>query len=131
MTERTKHPGGRPTKYRPEFCQVVIECGERGESLHEMAEACDVHRSTIDYWAEHFPEFSEALARANQKSRAFFERVGRTSLDADKFNSRLWERIMMARWREDYTNRNETTHRGDVNVQIVRFADDDDGSSTE
>lgn len=100
---------GRPTKYKPEFCDKVIEVGSYGGWLSEMAEACDVHRSTMDEWAEHHPEFSEALTRAKQKAQAWFEREGRTGLTADKFNSQLWAKQMSARHRDEYTERRELT----------------------
>lgn len=100
-----KHPGGRPTKYRPEFCQTIIEVGEYGGWLSEMAEACDVARSTMDEWAANHPEFSEALTRAKQKAQAWFEKVGRDGMFADKFNSALWAKQMSARHRDEYSER--------------------------
>lgn len=100
-----KHPGGRPTKYRPEFCQTIIEVGEYGGWLSEMAEACDVARSTMDEWAANHPEFSEALTRAKQKAQAWFETKGREGLTADKFNSALWAKQMSARHRDEYSER--------------------------
>lgn len=100
-------PAGRPTKYKPEFCQTVIEVGEYGGWVSEMAEACDVHRSTFDVWASEHPEFSAALTRAKQKAQAWFEREGRTGLTADRFNAALWSKQMSARHREEYTERRE------------------------
>lgn len=102
-------PAGRPTKYKPEFCDLVIEVGEQGGWLSEMAEACDVHRSTMDEWADNHPKFSEALMRAKQKAQAWFEVQGRLGLTAEKFNSALWQKQMSARHREEYTERRELT----------------------
>lgn len=100
---------GRPTKFKPEYCDVVREVGMRGGWLSEMAEECDVARSTMDEWASNFPEFSEALTRAKQSAQAWFERKGREGLEADKFNSSLWAKQMSARHREEYTERREVT----------------------
>lgn len=100
-----KHPGGRPTKYRPEFCDTIIEVGETGGWLSEMAEACDVARSTIDEWAANHPEFSEALTRAKQKAQAWFERAGRNGLTNKTFNAPLWTAQMKARHRDEYSDR--------------------------
>ena len=102
-------PAGRPTKYDPTFCDVVIGIGEQGGWLSEMAEACDVHRSTMDEWASVHPEFSEALMRAKQKAQAWFESAGRVGLTADKFNAALWSKQMSARHRDEYTERRELT----------------------
>jgi len=100
-------PAGRPTKYKPEFCETIIKVGEQGGWLCEMAEACDVHRNTFDVWAKAHPEFLEALTRAKQKAQAWFEREGREGLRAEKFNSALWAKQMSARHREEYTERKE------------------------
>lgn len=102
-------PAGRPTKYKPEFCDKIIEVGEEGGWLSEMAEACDVHRNTFDVWADAHPEFLEALTRAKQKAQAWFEKKGREGLTAEKFNSALWAKQMSARHREEYTERRELT----------------------
>ena len=102
-------PAGRPTKYKPEFCDLVIEVGSEGGWLSEMAEACDVHRSTFAEWEAAQPEFSAALTRAKQKAQAWFEREGRKGLTADKFNAALWQKQMSARHREEYTERREVS----------------------
>lgn len=101
--------GGRPTKYKPEFCELILEIGAQGGWLSEMAEACDVHRSTMDEWASAHPEFSEALARAKQKAQAWFEEQGRKGLTYDKFNAALWSKQMSARHRDEYTERREVS----------------------
>ncbi len=115
---KTMAKRGRPTKYRQEFCETVIKVGENGGWLSEMAEACDVHRTTMDEWARNFPEFSKALSRAKQKSQAWFEEVGRKGLTADKFNSNLWARQVAARFRDEYTERRELTGAGGGAIKI-------------
>lgn len=56
-----KHPGGRPTKYRPEFCDAVIEDGKLGYSLTAFAATISVDRDTLKEWANVHPEFSAAV----------------------------------------------------------------------
>lgn len=102
-------PAGRPSKYRPELCEIVIAIGAQGGWLSEMAEACDVHRSTMDEWASVHTEFSEALKRAKQKAQAWFEREGRMNLGNNQFNSPLWQKQMSARHRDEYTERRDHT----------------------
>lgn len=118
-------PAGQPTKYKPEFCEVVIRVGADGGWLSEMAEACDVCRSTMDNWAAANPEFLEALTRAKQKAQAWFEREGRLGLTADKFNSALWAKQMSARHRDEYTERQDVNHSGKLTIEkaTVDFID--------
>lgn len=109
-TTEGKNPVGRPTKYRPEFCETILKVGEEGGWTAEMAEACDVVRSTFDLWVKEHPEFSEAFTRALQKSRVWFEKVGRNGLFADKFQANLWSKQMAARCPEDYSEKHRLDH---------------------
>ena len=101
-----KGPGGRPTKYRPEYCSTIIAVGEIGRVAGRNGRACDVHRSTMDEWAAEHPEFSEALMRAKQKAQAWFERARAVRLSADKFNNAMGQ-TDDARHRDEYTERRE------------------------
>ena len=113
-------PAGRPTKYKPEFCDVVVNVGEEGETLVGMAEACDVSRETINEWIREHPEFSDAVKRGLQKSQAWWERQGRNGLLADKFQASLYSRSMAARfpadWRE--TSRVESTGKDGGKIEV-------------
>lgn len=117
-------PAGRPTKYKPEFCDLVIEIGEQGGWVSEMAEACDVHRSTFPEWEKAHPEFSAALSRAKQKAQAWFEIAGRSGLTADKFNSSLWQKQMSARHPDEYTEKVKAEHSADPSIEglLTRIA---------
>lgn len=106
---------GQPTKYRPEFCERILEIGEIGGWLCEMAEACDVSRATIDLWADKHPEFLEALTRAKQKAQAWFEKEGRENMLVGRgmmFNSTMWKAQMCARHPFEYTDRKAIEHTG-------------------
>ena len=120
----------RPTKYKPEYCQRVIEVGEEGGWLAEMAEACDVVRATMDNWAEQHPEFLEALTRAKQKSQAWFEKTGRAGMTADRFNSALWAKQMSARHPGEYSEKRQIEHSGPdggpINVRNATDLTDDE-----
>lgn len=111
-------PVGRPSKYKPEFCETVIELGKKGKSLAQMAAHFDVARSTIDQWAEDHPQFSEALTRAKTHCQAWWENTGQEGLFLDKFNAPVWKKSMEARFRDDYTERQEHKHEGGFTLTI-------------
>ena len=96
---------GRPSKYQPRFCDIVVQVGQRGGSMVAMAEACDVLRATLYDWADQYPEFSAALGRAKQAEQMFWENMGIKGIHADRFNAMVWKTSMQARFREDYTER--------------------------
>lgn len=99
--------GGRPSKYKPEYCERVIELGKEGKSLTQIAVALDVSKATIIYWSDNYIEFSTALTRAKECEQAWWEAKGMDGLTADRFNSAVWSKSMSARFRDDYTERRE------------------------
>lgn len=63
QAEAPRHPGGRPTKYDPAYCALVVEDMGKGYSLGAFAGLIGVARSTINEWIDNYPEFSEAVSR--------------------------------------------------------------------
>ena len=102
----------RPTDYRPEFCEQVIELGRQGKSITQMACALDVAKSTLYLWEQNIPEFSDALTRARQWSQDWWESKGQVGLDSGGFNASLWSRSMAARFPDDYTERQKKEMTG-------------------
>ena len=103
---------GRPTLYRPEYCEQVLELGKAGKSLPQMAAFFDVDRTTLDYWEANIPDFSHALNRAKVHAQAWWEEKAADNLNADKFNGLVWKTTMQARFREDYTERRVQENTG-------------------
>lgn len=102
-------PAGRPSTYRPEYCEKVIDLGKKGMGPVEIAVELGVPRTTMLSWANEHLEFSTALTRAKECEQAWWERTGREALGADKFNSAVWSKSMSARFREEYTDRREVS----------------------
>jgi hypothetical protein len=100
---------GRPTEYDPSYCEDVIELGKAGKSKAQMASHFDVSRQTIDNWAVANPEFLEALNRAMAHCQAWWEDTGQTGMVAPGFNAAVWKKSVEARFRDDYTERQEQT----------------------
>lgn len=75
MSDEKKGPGGRPTEYRPEYCEQMLDFFDRDytQKKHGKTEACDfpsvagfarklkVAKSTLYEWAKHHDEFSNVL----------------------------------------------------------------------
>ena len=114
-------PAGRPTLYRREYCEKVIELGKEGASLAQMASHFDVSRPTIDQWAVDYPEFSEALMRAKAHAQAWWENAGREGMfmGSGGFNAQVWKKSVEARFRDDYTEKQEIKHSGDANAPLA------------
>lgn len=101
------HAGGRPTDYRDEYCEQIIELGRLGYSKVQMACELGIVKKTLFNWAEEHPEFLHALTRAEQESQAWWEKQGQLGLTADKFQASLWAKSMSARFPDDYTEKSK------------------------
>ena len=112
---------GRPTDYRPEYCERVVEMGKEGLSMVQMASRLDQARSTLIQWGEERPEFSTALARARSEAQRWWEDTGQKALGADKFQSSVWKTSMMARFREEYTERRDHTVQGEMVHRVIEW----------
>lgn len=124
----TRHPGGRPTKYDPNMCEIVIALGAEGKSRTEIAFELGVVKATIQNWEAEHPEFLAAMTRAKEAEQTWWERKGRENLGAQHFQASMWSRSMGARfpdeWREsskqELSGPNGTALIPSVNVNISR-----------
>jgi hypothetical protein len=102
----TKHPGGRPTDYRPEYCELVIEYGKQGKSVAWMAAELGVAKQTLQNWCDAFPEFLGAFTRSRLESQRWWEDAGQANMllapGQGTFNASVWSRSMAARFPEDW-----------------------------
>lgn len=65
---------GRPSKYKPVYCDEVIAVMATGLSLTAFAGDIGVARSTVNEWINEHPEFSDAVKIAKAKRTAELER---------------------------------------------------------
>ena len=102
--DETKHPVkpklGRPTKYRPEMCEMVIELA-RTECyfLSSIADHLDISEDTLYRWMRENKDFSEACTRARQIARNRFMKLGLDNLltsGGQKFNENTFRMLMQA-----------------------------------
>lgn len=98
--------GGRPTKYKSEFCDAVIECGKQGFSKTEMAVSLGIAYSSFDLWSNEIPEFSDAVKEARRQSQAWWEAGGRkgTFGEIEGYNSTSYIFQMKNRFRDDWND---------------------------
>ena len=102
---------GRPTKYKPEYCQQVIQMGSEGMSKEQIAAKLKLNWGTLDNWAEQHQEFLLALRTAKELELAYWEDLGISHIVENPGSSRLnggvYNRIMAARFPQKYSERNK------------------------
>lgn len=114
-----KHPGGRPTDYKPEYCEAVIKLGKEGKSHAQIAAALGHSRQSLHNWAAQHPEFLDAITHARDLSQAWWEDQGQLGIWSRDFNAAAWNKSMSARFQEDYTERTKQEIKAEVNVRDV------------
>lgn len=103
----TKRPIGRPTDYRPEFCERVVELGKEGKSYTQIASALDISKQCLYEWIHLHQEFGDAMTRARQESQTWWENVGQVALFAEKFQPTVYNKAMQCRFPEDYLEKTQ------------------------
>lgn len=113
-TKSEKKPKqGRPTKYKPEYCQKLIDHMAKGYSFESFGAIINVARSTVEDWVKAQECFRGAKEEAFLRSREFWERQGIEGLwsgDGDlKINPTIWIFNMKNRfgWRDKVENTGE------------------------
>ena len=100
-----KEPPGRPTKYDPKYCAMLIEHMAKGYSFETFGPSIDVAVSTTYLWVKEYREFSEAKIQAVGKNQIFWEQAGIDGLYSEgpkRFNPAVWVFNMKNRfgWRD-------------------------------
>ncbi len=73
-TTKPKHPGGRPTNYRPEIGRQIADAMATGLSLEAAAASCGVGPRTAFTWQQQHEEFRQSVEDGRARSLLFWER---------------------------------------------------------
>lgn len=75
-----KRKGGRPTKYKPEFCNLLIEHMKRGLSFESFGaeDGVGVSKETLYNWLERHKEFLDARKRGFPYLEAYYIKTGQS-----------------------------------------------------
>lgn len=122
---------GRPTKYKPEYCDLVVEMLSEGASLTEFRAAVGgISRETMSNWKQANPEFLDALNKADALGQAYWEKRLRTDLMFDnKINSPLVKLYFANRFNwHDKQQTDVTSSDGSMQPTVVQIVAADDES---
>ena len=113
---------GRPNKYQPAMCEVIVELGLKGKSKAQMASHLNIARSTFDRWLEEHQEFREAWELADTHAQAFWESIGADGVGKGHlFNHNAWSLQIRNRFSHSYKESRELEMSGvgGAPIQIV------------
>ena len=95
---------GRPSKYKPEMCDKVIELMKEGASIEEVALELDISKSNMYAWMDKHAEFQNAIKEGEFTSKGWWMNQGRRNIKNKEFNSTLWYMNMKNRfgWKDKH-----------------------------
>ena len=109
LSKIERRPVGRPTKYKSEYCDLLIKVMKKGFSFEAVAGHIGISKDTLYDWAKTIPEFSDAKRIGLQYSQLFWEKIAVDHLienpKGDKINSSVW--IFNMKNRFNWTDKKE------------------------
>lgn len=102
---------GRPSKYKPEFCQRVVDLGFAGKGKAQMAAGLGIDRGTLNEWMKAHEEFSRAVSMGLELAMAWWQDQGQAGINLGKdFNGFVYSFEMRNRFRDDYSDKIDVRH---------------------
>lgn len=71
-----KKATGRPTLYRPEYCEMLIKHGDEGKSFESFGGVIKVSKEALNLWTKEHPEFMRARKIARVCAQNRLESIG-------------------------------------------------------
>ncbi len=105
-----RNPVGRPSNYKPEYCALAERLGKLGKSPAGIAATIGTDKATMLRWAAANDEFATSLSRAKTYEQLWWEDHAQKNLKGKHYQSQVWRTSMAARFKDEYTERQEMAH---------------------
>lgn len=114
-------PGGRPTKYRKEFCEMLVKHMAQGYSYESFSAVIKTDRSQLYRWEKSHKEFCDAKKRAREQCLIFWEKAGMAGTFGKiaGFSTGAW--IFNMKNRFNWVDRQETEITGGQNEIKISY----------
>jgi len=102
MTVKRKQ--GQPTKYRPEYCELLVEHMKQLHSFESFSATVNTTRATLYNWCKEHPAFLDARKRGRERLQHGMENIGKGLFTGKiKGNVSAWIFYMKntTSWRDD------------------------------
>lgn len=96
-------PPGRPTKYKPEYCEMLYDHLAKGYSYETFGVTIGVTKSTLYEWEKVHKDFSDAKKVGIGANQLYWEAQGRSGMRSKTFHSGVWIYNMKNRFRSTET----------------------------
>jgi hypothetical protein len=89
MTKLRKHSGGRPTLYRREMCDRLVEAMAKGLTAEAAAARIGISARSLFYWQQQHPEFLQAIQEGRQRSQLWWEERALAMANGESGNTQI------------------------------------------
>jgi hypothetical protein len=125
LTPKKANPVGRPSEYKPEYCDLIIDEMSNGYSFEACAPLVGVHKDTLYEWCKVHPEFSDARKKALDGNRRYWEKLGIENIlnvsetikdgkdmitTSKSINAAIWIFNMKNRFKDEWRDKQEVDH---------------------
>ena len=116
-------PAGRPSKYRPEFCEKFIELCKKGLSRRAFCAEMGIATDTFYRWVKENKEFSDAYKVGEAAAAAFYEKAMLSGAlgQIKGFNVMAMTFLMKNRYPEDFRDRQDVEISGKANAEPIHI----------
>lgn len=111
---------GQPTKYKKEYCEMLIKHMARGLSFECFGAVVDASKQTLYDWCQANDEFLDAKQRGNELSRLFYEEAGINGMmnKIPFFNSNIWTFSMKNKFRDEWKDQFDVNEKSKKSIKI-------------
>lgn len=93
-TSKYDHPG-QPSKYKQEYCELLVAHMQGGGSYEGFGATINVCKQTLYTWEKTFPEFMDAKRRGKSKHRHYMDAIGHKMMTGEfKGAQAVWVFLM-------------------------------------
>ena len=86
---KPKHAGGRPTLYRREMCDRLVEAMADGLTAEAAAARIGISARSLFYWQQQHPEFLQAIQEGRQRSQLWWEERALAMANGESGNTQI------------------------------------------
>jgi hypothetical protein len=86
---RPKHAGGRPTLYRREMCDRLVEAMAGGLTAEAAAARIGISARSLFYWQKEHEEFLQAIQEGRQRSQLWWEERALAMANGEAGNTQI------------------------------------------
>ena len=124
---------GRPSSYDPGYCEAVVQFGKEGDSKVEMAVKLNVSRQTLYYWMDDYPDFFDAMKRAEEYAAAWHHTMFKKMATGQIQNANPTALIFNSKNQcpDEFRDRREVDIDGKVGVFEIDFTGYDEDTADE